>query len=166
MDSPENSLLILATTAGPVLVQGSGTELVLRGDTQAITRWADARSDSPQLSLWLDGIQGTHDATALHVSMRRLEADGPSTAGRETLLGTAALYGLRLASVAGSRQGLTLHLDITAHAARLRPLLLASVHQPLTLAMEARPVLPAGVTISITRVCVASPREDAVGRHC
>lgn len=155
MDSLGNSL-ILASSAAAVLVHDTGTEVALQRDPAAITRWA-GQPDSGHLSLWLDHIQGTHDATALHVSMRRLASDAPQPgAGRETLLATAALYGLRRASVAGAKQGLTLHLDISAHAAWLRPLLLASADTPLTLVIHTRPTLPTGVTISITRVCIAA----------
>ena len=157
MDSLGNSLLILASSAKPVLVRDTGTSLALRGDPAAITRWA-GRPDGGPLSLLLDQIQGTHDATALHVSMRRPQADAPqSAASQDILLATAALYGLRLASVSGAKQGLTLHLDITAHAAWLRLLLLASADAPLSLVIHTRPTLPTGVTISIVRVCIACP---------
>lgn len=161
MDSLGNSLLILASSATPVLVQDTGTDLALRGDPAALTRWAGWPGGG-QLGLLLDQIHGTHDATALHVSMRRPEPDrAQPAASQESLLATAALYGLRRASVAGPKQGLTLHLDITAHEAWLRPLLLASASAPLSLVIHTRPTLPTGVTISITRVCIVSPNANA-----
>ena len=108
MDSVGNSLLILATSATPVLVQESGTELELRRDTAAIARWAGARPDDAQLSLLLDQIQGTHDATVLRISMRSPEGDAQQpTTLQEILLASAALYGLRCASTALPKQGLT-----------------------------------------------------------
>lgn len=159
-------MLILASSAAAVLVQDTGTELALRRDPAAMTRWAGAGPGGGQLSLWLDQIQGMHDATALHISMRRPEADAPQpTAWHDVLLGSAGLYGLRRASVAGPKQGLTLHLDITAHAAWLRPLLLASANAPLTLVIHPRPTLPADATISIARVCIASPHQGEIGHH-
>ena len=166
MDSGGNSLLLLATSATAVLVQGSGTELELRRDPAAIARWAGARPDDPQLSLLLDQIQGTHDATVLRISMRPPEADAPLPAAwQEIQLASAALYGLRRASVVPPKQGLTLPLDISAQAGRLRPLLLASANAPLTLVIRTRPTLPVGVAISITRVCIASPNQTGSGRH-
>ena len=163
MDSLGNSLLILASSASatPVLVQDTGAEPALRGDPAALTRWAGWPGGG-QLGLLLDQIRGTHDATALHVSMRRPEADrARPAASQESLLATAALYGLRRASVAAPKQGLTLHLDITAHEAWLRPLLLASASAPLSLVIHTRPTLPTGVTISMTRVCIVSPIPHA-----
>lgn len=161
MDSLGNSLLILASSATPVLVQDTGAEPALRGDPAALTRWAGWPGGG-QLGLLLDQIHGTHDATSLHVSMRRPEADRAQPAAlQESLLATAALYGLRRASVAAPKQGLTLHLDITAHEAWLRPLLLACASAPLSLVIHTRPTLPTGVTISITRVCIVSPIPNA-----
>ena len=163
MDSLGNSLLILASSASatPVLVQDTGAEPALRGDPAALTRWAGWPGGG-QLGLLLDQIRGTHDATALHVSMRRPEADRARPAASQlSLLATAALYGLRRASVAAPKQGLTLHLDITAHEAWLRPLLLASASAPLSLVIHTRPTLPTGVTISMTRVCIVSPIPNA-----
>ena len=157
MDSVDNSLLVLASSDTPVLVHDTGTELALRRDSAAIARWAGAQPDDGRLSLLLDQVQGTHDATALHMSMRLPEADAPQpTAAQDILLASAALYGLRRASIARSgQQGLTLHLDITAQAARLRPLLVASADAPLILVIRARPTLPVGVKISMARVCIA-----------
>lgn len=108
--------------------------------------------------------RATHDATALHISMRLPETDAPQpNAWEDILLASAALYGLRRASVAGpEQQGLTLQLDITAQAIRLRPLLLASANAPLILVIRTRPALPAGVTISIARACIACPRQSKV----
>lgn len=160
MDAVDSSLHILATSATPVLVQDTGTELTLWRNPAAIARWAGTQPDNGQISLLLDQIQGTHDATVLHTSMRLPEADVPQpTAWQEIQLVSAALYGLRRASVARSerQQGLTLLLDITAQVAWLHPLLLASANTPLILVIRTRPTLPVGVQISIARVCIACP---------
>lgn len=159
MNVANRPFIVLASSTVPLLLQGAPAGLALRREPAALARWGQgvSVSDKP-LSLLLDQVRGTYDAAILHVGMQLPDANAPqSGATRYERLGTAALYGLRLASQGACSRGLTLILDISALAARLRPLLLTPAATPLALTIDSHPGLPPGKPITIGQVCIGYP---------
>lgn len=106
---------VLALASGPrsIEVAPGGTEVRLavvqapgaEFGAQAVGEGATVRGQ-----IVLHGVRGTNDATPLAVSLRWSDLSDPS--GRESFVGTVALYGLRRASAGIRANGLTCHLDI------------------------------------------------------
>jgi hypothetical protein len=94
------SLAVLVLVAHPQ--PRVGLEEVDPGGVDAAARERDTEG---RLLLFLAGVRGTQDATSLVVSLRR-----PATHGREvSILGSAALFGLRRATPSG---GLNFPFDL------------------------------------------------------
>jgi tyrosinase len=160
MSLPKDAEL-LGATSGELPVTGAGAHawVALDGERprQLLARLADpAVETSPErVYLALENIRGTHDAVVLSVFLNLPEGALPGE-HRERLAGSAALYGLRRASLArggSSGEGLSEILDLTG---RIGELVAADALDPANIRVSIVPnhLLPQGVEITIGRVVI------------
>lgn len=163
MPSPPEQEIIIAHVGKNVVVRSIGTDVETSWDDSVLTdhtRMAAITSAS-RVCIALEHIRGTFDAAVLllHLKARNLEA-GP---GNETYLGSVALFGLRLASLAtseGPSGGLTSHIELTHEARKLVATALAAGTRPL---LSIRPAhqLPPLIEISIEHIRIYLENVDA-----
>ncbi len=151
---------VLAQNSAPVHMAAGEVELVLQREPLGL---ADGAGPPDALSLsqgrWLvqlDGVCGSRDATVLHLAWRRTPAVMGAEMGAETpspfvALGSAALYGLRRASLETTEPGLTLYVDASAQRASWLAWW-AQPGLPLELVIRAQPGMTASSALCIQRV--------------
>ncbi|KAB8044385.1 DUF7868 domain-containing protein [Janthinobacterium aquaticum] len=156
-DTPEptSTMTLVAYCNDTTTVGASGVELRLHiADAEMARRMlSSAVAGTVRLYIALEGIRGTFDAAVLRVLLLS-SAYAHGKAGNEEFLGSVALFGLRMASLAGAggqRAGMTSYLDIATKAERFeQEALLDNAH--FQIAIRPHNKLPEGIEISIGRV--------------
>lgn len=147
---------VLAQTSAPVHMAAGEVDVVLPRAPQGQPGEAGL-PDAISLSqghwlIQLDGVCGSRDATVLHLAWRRTPAvKGAETASPFLSLGSAALYGLRRASLETTEPGLTLCVDASTHRASWLAWW-AQPGLPLELVIRAQPGMTATSALCIQRV--------------
>lgn len=149
----ETPLRVLAQSKAPVHMSAGDVEVLLERDPMGPPGEAGptdpAGLPDGRWLLLLEGVLGQRDATVLHLSWRQPRSgDGAAPAQPHLPLGSAALYGLRRASLTPAEPGLTLCVDVTAQRASWLAWW-AQPGLPLELAIRAQPGLTASSALSI-----------------
>jgi tyrosinase len=155
---------LIGTGLSEVVIREASTEIRVELAPAALPKLASVATgarDVDRIYLTLEGIRGTRDATTLTVYLR-FPDDGAFSRHPEFRAGTAALYGIRRASVRtpqGPGEGLDSTFDVTPFFRDLSPAMTSSGSE-LIVSIRLRKELPASAGITIGRVALFHKRYD------